>query len=372
MGKIIQDQPANSTLASATNESQEGSQQLGGTDEVVKKSWMTKRSQLKSRFSFSNYKDRWFVLTRTTLAYYDGADSMKKKQKGRIQLKDVRLIEKVSLRDESKSHSFQIGYKENGQSYFLYIQAKSDSERDEWIQLIRNLCRSNPSLADKFHPTQYANGRWTCCGEASRYGGTGGCEHITWTARQTKSDPVPPLPVTAIAPLAAQQNLVVEEPPALPLPVPVPLPPNAKIVTAVYPFTAIEQGELTLVKGEDYAVLDDSQDHWWQVQNARGEVGFIPSNYVKEKDALGLQNYDWYVSDMSRQRAEHLLKSEDKEGCFVVRNSSTRGLYTLSLYTRIPHSQTMRLCWAANPDDRPAFRTLKEDMFGIIQAHQMD
>ena len=25
-----------------------------------------------------------------------------------------------------------------------------------------------------------------------------------------------------------------------------------------------------------------------------GEVGFIPSNYVKEKDALGLQNYDWY------------------------------------------------------------------------------
>ena len=35
-----------------------------------------------------------------------------------------------------------------------------------------------------------------------------------------------------------------------------------------------------------------------QVQNKHGEVGFIPSNYVKEKDALGLQNYDWYVSDM--------------------------------------------------------------------------
>ena len=34
-----------------------------------------------------------------------------------------------------------------------------------------------------------------------------------------------------------------------------------------------------------------------QVQNKHGEVGFIPSNYVKEKDALGLQNYDWYGSD---------------------------------------------------------------------------
>ena len=40
-------------------------------------------------------------------------------------------------------------------------------------------------------------------------------------------------------------------------------------------------------------VLDDSQDHWWEVRNSRGEVGFIPSNYVKELDALGLQNFDW-------------------------------------------------------------------------------
>lgn len=43
----------------------------------------------------------------------------------------------------------------------------------------------------------------------------------------------------------------------------------------------------------------------------------------------------WYVGDMSRQRAESLLKQEDKEGCFVVRNSSTKGLYTLSLYTKV-------------------------------------
>lgn len=45
--------------------------------------------------------------------------------------------------------------------------------------------------------------------------------------------------------------------------------------------------------------------------------------------------YRWYVNDMSRQRSESLLKQEDKEGCFVVRNSSTKGLYTLSLYTKV-------------------------------------
>ena len=39
-----------------------------------------------------------------------------------------------------------------------------------------------------------------------------------------------------------------------------------KVVVAVYPFTAIEPGDLTLDKGDDYVVLDDSQDHWWQVR----------------------------------------------------------------------------------------------------------
>lgn len=55
-----------------------------------------------------------------------------------------------------------------------------------------------------------------------------------------------------------------------------------------------------------------------------------------------------YVADMSRQRAESILKNEDKEGCFVVRNSSTKGLYTLSLYTKLPHSQVKTVSLARN------------------------
>ncbi|KAJ8866274.1 hypothetical protein PR048_032117 [Dryococelus australis] len=88
-----------------------------------------------------------------------------------------------------------------------------------------------------------------------------------------------------------------------------------KTVVALYPFKAIEAGDLSLEKGSEYEVLDDSQEHWWKVKDEQG----------------------WYVGDMSRQRAESLLKHEDKEGCFVVRNSSTKGLYTLSLYTKVPH-----------------------------------
>ncbi|KAK3930085.1 Tyrosine-protein kinase Btk29A [Frankliniella fusca] len=110
-----------------------------------------------------------------------------------------------------------------------------------------------------------------------------------------------------------------------------------KVVVALYPFKAIEGGDLSLDKGAEYEVLDDSQEHWWKVKDENGAIGYIPSNYVKEKELLGLQKYEWYVGDMSRQRAESCLKQEDKEGCFVVRNSSTKGLYTLSLYTKVPH-----------------------------------
>ncbi|KAI5641132.1 SH2 domain-containing protein [Phthorimaea operculella] len=110
---------------------------------------------------------------------------------------------------------------------------------------------------------------------------------------------------------------------------------RVKIVVALYPFKAIESGDLVLEKGAEYEVIDDSQEHWWKVKDENGSIGYIPSNYVKEKETIGLQKYEWYVGEMSRQRAESLLKHEDKEGCFVVRNSSTKGMYTLSLFTKV-------------------------------------
>ncbi|KAK9870201.1 hypothetical protein WA026_006284 [Henosepilachna vigintioctopunctata] len=113
--------------------------------------------------------------------------------------------------------------------------------------------------------------------------------------------------------------------------------PRQKVVVALFKYEARESGDLSLEKNQEYEVIDDSQENWWKVKDAKGNTGFIPSNYVKEKKLLGLQQYEWYVGDMSRHISESLLRQEDKEGCFVVRNSSTRGLYTLSLYTKIPH-----------------------------------
>lgn len=60
--------------------------------------------------------------------------------------------------------------------------------------------------------------------------------------------------------------------------------------------------------------------------------------FSQKYNELILIFHSWYVGDMSRQRAESLLKQNDKEGCFVVRKSSTKGLYTLSLHTKVPQS----------------------------------
>lgn len=290
---------------------------LQGSDEVLKHSWMTKRSQLKSRLTWTNYKERWFCLTKNSLAYFDGDDE-KKKEKGKIIIRDIKLVEHVTLED--RPHSFQIRYSEGGQDYTLYIQAKSEAERDEWVGGVRSLVRANSCLADKFHPGVWSS-KWLCCGEVSK--GAPGCQPITWTPRNTKSDPAPPLPLSD--PITDMDET--------------PAPPERNVVVALYPFEAIEKGDLSLIKGEKYFVLDDSQDHWWQVENGNCEVGFIPSNYVKKMDETGLSTFDWYYADKSRVGSETLLKSEQKDGCFIVRNSSTKGMYTLSLFTIIPHPQ---------------------------------
>jgi len=258
------------------------------------------------------------VLTRTDLRCYDAPVSAAvtaqgdhgdteqahgRKEKGRVALRDVRLVERVTLRDQGRAHAFQVGHMPKGSPHvqLLYVNAKSEAEREEWIQLLRNLCRHNAHLADQYHPGQWSAVRWACCGETSR--AAIGCQSITWTPRQTKLDPVPPLPASAtLATVAAEENGddVLDEDEvtnrALSSAVVRAQQVNAnggKVVIAVYPFTAIEPGDLSLAKGEEYVVLDDSQEHWWQVQNAAGQVGFIPSNYVKEKDALGLQHFDW-------------------------------------------------------------------------------
>ena len=130
-------------------------------EDSLKAGWLSKRSQLKSRvLTFAtSYKERWFILTRSALIYYDSQEPARRKEKGRLLIKEVKLVEKVTLKDRD-SGALQIGYTDsNNHDLSMCIIAKSDVERDEWIALLRNLVRANPALADKYHPRQWASGK---------------------------------------------------------------------------------------------------------------------------------------------------------------------------------------------------------------------
>nr|XP_050854730.1 tyrosine-protein kinase Btk29A isoform X2 [Vespula vulgaris] len=345
--------------------------------DVVRQGFMVKRSQNKKRFTPVNYKQRWFVLTRRHLVYYD-SDGERRKERGRIAIETVHVVETANLGSSGGNVPpglpFQIGYREAGQEYTLYLLAAREQDRSEWIRAIRAVCCENPGLSDRYHVGLWSGKRWSCCRLLTR--SAEGCDTCSsWSMNVTNAPACPLRTITSAtgnvtasivnpsadstiqtAANAETNNNPIIQPqacstfgtPSTPImPGGTPGTPSsknkdkivtrAKVVVALYPFRAIEAGDLSLEKGAEYEVLDDSQEHWWKVKDEHGSIGYIPSNYVKEKELLGLQKYEWYVGDMSRQRAESLLKQEEKEGCFVVRNSSTKGLYTLSLYTKIPH-----------------------------------
>ncbi|KAH8282404.1 hypothetical protein KR054_007397 [Drosophila jambulina] len=426
--------------------------------DVVKSGSMVKRAQNKKRFTPVNYKHRWFELTKQTLSYFDVENVERRRERGRIHLKGVRLVEEATVSGEGGDPSapdgypFQVGYceisasanpqqlLENGggigavgvegqlsfrsavPQYTLYVIATSEKERSEWIRAIRQVCEdSNSPKSYRYHPGLWSGKKWSCCKGISR--STFGCRAAAhWreannnpsngsSPAQNSTRSISPNSSTTNSQFSLQHNssgslgggVVVgsgvgvggggslglgggggvggggggggsctptslqpqsslttfKQSPTLlngngtlldanmPGGIPTPGTPNSKakdnshfvkLVVALYPFKAIEGGDLSLEKNAEYEVIDDSQEHWWKVKDGLGNVGYIPSNYVKPKALLGLERYEWYVGDMSRQRAESLLKQGDKEGCFVVRKSSTKGLYTLSLHTKVPQS----------------------------------
>lgn len=69
----------------------------------------------------------------------------KRKEKGRINLENVRCVEVALLTTEEVSNTgatysypFQIGYSEGGNEYILYLIALNETDRADWILALRN------------------------------------------------------------------------------------------------------------------------------------------------------------------------------------------------------------------------------------------
>ncbi|KAM4536478.1 tyrosine-protein kinase Tec isoform 1-T2 [Odontesthes bonariensis] len=296
--------------------------------ELLLEETLIKRSQQKKRTSPLNYKERLFVLTKSRLTYYDGK-AEKKFKRGSIELARIRCVEIVkngcgSIPCQYK-YPFQVVYDTNT----LYVFAPSQNSRFQWVHSLKEEIKDNPLVFMKFHPQFWLEGLWLCCRQTEKQ--ALGCEEYNLFGDITRK-PLPPIPGKEIR----------RRPPP-------PTPQDAEdyededrdededdeeVVVALYDFPATEPHDLSLVRGGEYVVLDKCDINWYRARNGHGEEGYIPSNYVTEKKSGNLVQYVWYSKQVNRNKAEELLRKEDKEGAFIVRDSSTPGTYTVSLYAK--------------------------------------
>ncbi|XP_075429175.1 tyrosine-protein kinase BTK [Ascaphus truei] len=310
-----------------------------------------KRSQQKRKTSPLNYKKRLFVLTENRITYYeyDFDRGRRGSKKGSVELEKVVCVESVVpeenppperqilKRDEFADmeqisiierfpYPFQIVYDEGP----LYVFSPTEELRRRWIHQLKNIIRYNSDLAQKYHPRFQQDGLYLCCAQTAK--NAMGCQLLQGANGILKPDRSQrrsrkPLPA---APSETQTKVTKPLPPAPSNPTP---PSGPRKVVAVYDFTPMNAQDLPLAKGEEYLILEESSQPWLKARNKSGQEGYIPRNYVTEaQDPLEI--YEWYSKNMARSQAEQLLKAEDKEGGFIVRDSSKPGKYTVSVYAK--------------------------------------
>uniref|UniRef100_A0AAX7TJL1 Tyrosine-protein kinase n=1 Tax=Astatotilapia calliptera TaxID=8154 RepID=A0AAX7TJL1_ASTCA len=254
-----------------------------------------KRSQQKKKTSPLNYKERMFVLTAEKISYYDfDTDKMRKGLKGSVDLEKIKCVEIVQPEPnapQERMYPFQVIYDEGP----LYIFSKTEDTRVVWIKKLKELVRFNSDLTQKYHPCFWVDGVWLCCHQEVKQ------------AMGCKKKPTRPLPPQPPDPPASSAGMT---------------------VVAEYSYTPMTPQDLELRKDEEYTILEKSDANWWRARDKYGKEGYIPSNYVVEAED------GWYCKNMNRSQAEKLLKAENKDGGFLVRDSSKAGKYTVSLLTR--------------------------------------
>ena len=59
---------------------------------------------------------------------------------------------------------------------------------------------------------------------------------------------------------------------------------QVKRCRALFDFTAVETGQLSLKKGQKVRIIDDSDSNWWRGTLRDGKQGTFPANYVSVLD----------------------------------------------------------------------------------------
>ncbi|OCT88140.1 tyrosine-protein kinase ITK/TSK-like isoform X2 [Xenopus laevis] len=273
---------------------------------VIFQQQLIKKSQQKRRTSPANYKSRIFILTSTSLNYYEHRQGKIRALRGSIDLARIKCVEIVttdlSIACRNK-YPFQVIH-----DYFLYVFAPDRESRQKWVQALKEETKDNGFLMAKYHSNFWMEGRWRCCFQTEKM--ATGCA-LYDRSKDASKKPLPPTPNDNTVSQGSQSWEV-----------------------ALYNYRAQSSQELTLCRGEEYMPLDTSEPHWWKVRDKNGHVGHVPSSYLAKKTEDSLLAYDWYNRNVSRNLAVKLLTDNGKEGAFMVRDSRQSGLYTVSIFTK--------------------------------------
>ncbi|KAL3878493.1 hypothetical protein ACJMK2_030838 [Sinanodonta woodiana] len=290
----------------------------------IKVDYMMKRAVSRGAMKIENYKSRWFVLDSDNLKYYGGSLERRTREKGSIPISNIRAVEAVDegMLDDKK-FAFQVVYADKSNFYTLYVVALNDDQRKQWIEEIKKAAKAKDvPFLQKYHPGVWTKtlNRYNCCDQIDR--NAPGC------VLATEKERGPP-------PESIRNQGRIKLPPSIPSPTPPEgrnngIQKEKKFYVAAYDYKPAEDGDLELITGDEYEILDDTRDHWWLAKNRKGDKGYVPSNYVKKK--FDLESYEWYYKGVTRERSEATLKADGKDGCFMVRDSSTPGMYTISIF----------------------------------------
>uniref|UniRef100_A0A8C2II00 Tyrosine-protein kinase n=1 Tax=Cyprinus carpio TaxID=7962 RepID=A0A8C2II00_CYPCA len=225
-----------------------------------------KRSQQKKKTSPLNFKERLFVLTQDKISYYDyDAEKGKRKGlKGYVDTEKIKCVEIVLPEDSAppdRLYPFQIIYDEGP----LYVFAKSDQIRKQWINELRNVVQSNKDLVQKYHPCFWEDGIWKCCQQEVKQ--AMGCRVLEtknggFFKRGSKyRDSRKPLPPTP-------EEVSYQSIQSLPLPPQPPmLTPDFSVgmtVVAEYEYAPMTPQDLELRKDEEYTLLEIGDPNWFK------------------------------------------------------------------------------------------------------------
>lgn len=273
---------------------------------VILQQPLIKRSQQKRRTSPANFKSRVFILTRTSLNYYEHRNGKVRSLRGFVEVPRIKCVEivttDVTIACRNK-YAFQVVH----DNYFLYIFAPDKQSRQQWVLALKEVTKNNHCLLPKYHPNFWVEGRWRCCCQTEKM--AAGC---TLYDPSFGWKPLPPTPYDDNRMSHLDQGWAV----------------------ALYDYTTENPQELALRRREEYLLLDTSEPNWWKVQDKNGHVGYAPSSYLAGQSEDSLLTYEWYNRNISRNHAEKLLIDKGKEGAFMVRDSRQPGMYTVSIFTK--------------------------------------